>query len=99
MGVENMAKVFYYDYVTIEPRTYFLTASEFGLTYVGLKGDETVSPIFSFYPHRMLVRDPKRLAPYVQQLKEYSTFRLIFQNLEPNFSEEFCKRCNEFLME
>lgn len=36
MGVENMAKFFYYDYVTIEPRTYFLTASEFGLTYVGL---------------------------------------------------------------
>jgi methylated-DNA-[protein]-cysteine S-methyltransferase len=36
MGVENMANVFYYDYVTIEPRTYFLTASEFGLTYVGL---------------------------------------------------------------
>lgn len=68
MGVENMAEFFYYDYVTIEPKTYFLTASEFGLTYVG---DETVSPIFSFYPHRMLVRDPKRLAPYVQQLKEY----------------------------
>lgn len=37
MGVENMAKFFYYDYVTIEPRTYFLTASEYGLTYVGLK--------------------------------------------------------------
>ena len=66
-----MTEVFYYDYVTIEPWTYFLTASEFGLTYVGLKGDETVSPIFSFYPHRMLVRNPKRLAPYVQQLKEY----------------------------
>lgn len=33
MGVENMAKFFYYDYVTIEPRTYFLTASEYGLTY------------------------------------------------------------------
>ncbi|MCP9331093.1 methylated-DNA--[protein]-cysteine S-methyltransferase [Lactobacillus kefiranofaciens subsp. kefirgranum] len=66
-----MAEVFYYDYVTIKPWTYFLTASEFGLTYVGLKGDETVSPIFSFYTHRMLVRDPKKLAPYVQQLKEY----------------------------
>jgi len=43
MGVENMAKIFYYDYVTIEPRTYFLTASEFGLTYVGLN----VSPILT----------------------------------------------------
>ena len=55
-----MTEFFYYDYVTIEPWTYFLTASEAGLTYVGLKGDETVSPIFSFYPHRMLVRDPKK---------------------------------------
>ena len=27
-----MAEVFYYDYVTIKPWTYFLTASEFGLT-------------------------------------------------------------------
>lgn len=71
IGGENMAEVFYYDYVTIAPWTYFLTASNYGLTYVGLKGDETVSPIFSFYPHRMLVRDPKKLAPYTQQLKEY----------------------------
>lgn len=39
-----MAEVFYYDYVTIQPWTYFLTASRFGLTYVGLKGDESVSP-------------------------------------------------------
>lgn len=66
-----MTEFFYYDYVTIEPWTYFLTASEAGLTYVGLKGDETVSPIFSFYPHRMLVRDPKKMAPYIKQLKEY----------------------------
>lgn len=66
-----MTEFFYYDYVTIEPWTYFLTASEFGLTYVGLKGDETVSPIFSFYPHRMLVRNPQKMAPYIQQLKEY----------------------------
>lgn len=66
-----MTEFFYYDYVTIEPWTYFLTASEFGWTYVGLKGDETVSPIFSFYPHRMLVRNPQKMAPYIQQLKEY----------------------------
>lgn len=66
-----MAEVFYYDYVTIQPWTYFLTASRFGLTYVGLKGDESVSPIFSFYPHRMLAHDPEKLTPYVKQLKEY----------------------------
>ncbi|CAM2904758.1 6-O-methylguanine DNA methyltransferase, DNA binding domain protein [Lactobacillus acidophilus ATCC 4796] len=71
MGGENMTDFFYYDYVTIDSWTYFLTASEFGLTYVGLKGDETVSPIFSFYPHRMLIHDPKRLEPYTTQLKEY----------------------------
>ncbi len=71
VGGENMAEVFYYDYVTIKPWTYFLTASRFGLTYVGLKGDKSVSPIFSFYPHRMLVHDPKKLAPYIEQLKEY----------------------------
>lgn len=96
-----MAEVFYYDYVTIQPWTYFLTASRFGLTYVGLKGDESVSPIFSFYPHRMLVHDPEKLAPYVKQLKEYFagtrkefdvqknlTFLLIFRNLVPNFKEK-----------
>lgn len=66
-----MTEVFYYDNTTIGPWTYFLTASKFGLTYVGLKGDETISPIFSFYPHRMLVRDSKKLAPYIKQLKEY----------------------------
>lgn len=74
-----MTEFFYYDYVTIEPWTYFLTASEAGLTYVGLKGDETVSPIFSFYPHRMLVRDPKKMAPYIKQLKEY------FAGIRKNF--------------
>lgn len=66
-----MTEVFYYDYVTIKQSTYFLTASKLGITYVGLKGDESVSPIFSFYPHRILVRDPKKLAPYAKQLKEY----------------------------
>lgn len=74
-----MTEFFYYDYVTIEPWTYFLTASEAGLTYVGLKGDETVSPIFSFYPHRMLVRDPKKMAPHIKQLKEY------FAGIRKNF--------------
>lgn len=62
-----MAEFFYYAYVTIQPWTYFLTVSRFGLTYVGL----SVSPIFSFYPHRMLVHDPEKLAPYVKQQKEY----------------------------
>ena len=65
-----MADIFYYDYVTIAPWTYFLAATTAGLSYVGLEGDEA-SPIFSYYPNRILVHDPKRLEPYTTQLKEY----------------------------
>lgn len=65
-----MADIFYYDYVTIAPWTYFLATTTAGLSYVGLEGDEA-SPIFSYYPNRMLVHDPKRLEPYTTQLKEY----------------------------
>lgn len=65
-----MAEIFYYDDVKIDPWTYTLTMTEDGLAYVGLK-DSEASPIFSYYPNRMLVRDPKRLAPYIQELKEY----------------------------
>ena len=71
LGGENMTQVFYYDYVSIKPRTYFLTATEYGLTYVGLKDDDQTSPIFSFYPHVILVHDPIRLAPYAKELQEY----------------------------
>lgn len=66
-----MAEIFYYDYVTIEPWTYVLAASDDGLTYVGLKDVENGSPVYSFYPNKMLVRNPERLAPYVKELKEY----------------------------
>ena len=48
VGGENMVEVFYYDYVTIKPWTYFLTASRFGLTYVGLKGDKAFLPFLAF---------------------------------------------------
>lgn len=65
-----MADVFYYDNVTVEPYTYFLAMTSQGLSYVGLKDDDA-TPIFSFYPNRMLVHDPERLAPYVKELKEY----------------------------
>ena len=65
-----MADIFYYDYVTIAPWTYFLATTTAGLSYVGLEGDEA-SPIFSYYPNRILVHDPKRLEPYTTQLKEY----------------------------
>lgn len=65
-----MNNIFYFDYVTIKPWTYFLAITDLGLAYVGLKGDES-SPIFSYYPHKMMVRDPQRLAPYIEQMKEY----------------------------
>lgn len=65
-----MNDIFYYDYVTIKPWTYFLAITDLGLAYVGLKGDES-SPIFSYYPHKMMVRDPHRLAPYIEELQEY----------------------------
>lgn len=65
-----MANIFYYDYATIGPRTYFLATTINGLAYVGMKDDQA-TPIYSFYPNTMLVHDPKRLEPYVTQLKEY----------------------------
>lgn len=65
-----MAEIFYYDHVTIQPWTYLLTATDLGLSYVGLKDDQR-APILSFYPGKMLVHDSKRLAPYIQELKEY----------------------------
>lgn len=65
-----MAEIFYYDHVTIQPWTYLLTATDLGLSYVCLKDDQR-APILSFYPGKMLVHDSKRLAPYIQELKEY----------------------------
>lgn len=66
-----MTEVFYYDNVTIGDNTYFLAATNLGLAYVGLKTADNSTPIFGFYPNRMLIHDEKRLAPYVEQLKEY----------------------------
>lgn len=70
LGRGIMADVFYYGCVTISPWTYFLAMSDQGLAYVGMKGDEQAL-IFSYYPNRLLIHDPKRLAPYTKQLKEY----------------------------
>lgn len=65
-----MDNVFYYDFVTIGPLTYFLAATNAGLSYLGLKENAQAS-IFSFYQRRMLIHDPKKLAPYIKELKEY----------------------------
>lgn len=63
--------VYYYDDVTIDPWTYQIAVSDVGLAFVGLKNDVGYSSIYSFYPNKMLVHDPKRVAPYIKQLKEY----------------------------
>jgi O-6-methylguanine DNA methyltransferase len=68
--VQIVAEIFYYDAVTIKPWTYLLAATDLGLYYLGLQNDPS-APLLSFYPGKMLVRDAKRLAPYVQELKEY----------------------------
>lgn len=65
------AKVFYYDFVEIKPWTYELVISNLGLAFVGSKNSNIESSILGFYPNHILVQDSKKLAPYVQQLKEY----------------------------
>ena len=66
-----MDNILYFDYVEIAPWTYMLAATNNGLAYVGVKSEEKNVPVFSYYPNKMLIQDPKRLAPYIQQLKEY----------------------------
>lgn len=63
------AKVFYYDFVEIKPWTYELVISNLGLAFVGSKNSNIESSILGFYPNHILVQDSKKLAPYVQQLK------------------------------
>lgn len=66
-----MTEVFYYNNVQIGDNTYFLAATDLGLAYSGLKTADNSTPIFGFYPNRLLVKDEKRLAPYAEELKEY----------------------------
>lgn len=63
--------IYYYDNVEIKPWTYQLAVSNTGLAFVGLKDDTKYSSIYTFYPNQMMVHDPKRVAPYIKQLKEY----------------------------
>lgn len=65
-----MDEILYYDNVEIAPWTYVLAATRDGLAYVGVENDQGIS-IYSYYPNRMLIRDPERLKPYVKELKEY----------------------------
>lgn len=66
-----MTEVFYYDTTTINDQEYFLAATSLGIAYLGLKSQDNSTPIFGFYPNKMLIHDPKRLEPYVKELKEY----------------------------
>ena len=65
------SNIYYYDNVEIKPWTYQLAVSNTGLAFVGLKDDTKYSSIYTFYPNQMMVHDPKRVAPYIRQLKEY----------------------------
>lgn len=65
------AKVFYYDFVEIKPWIYELVISNLGLAFVGSKNSNIEASILGFYPNHILIQDSKKLAPYVQQLKEY----------------------------
>lgn len=66
-----MTEVFYYDTTTINDQEYFLATTNLGIAYLGLKSQDNSTPIFGFYPNKMLIHDPKRLKPYVKELKEY----------------------------
>lgn len=78
--------IFYYDHVTIPPWAYLLTATDQGLSYVGLK-DDSRAPILSFYPGKMLVHDYQRLAPYIRELKEYFAGKRRHFDLDLDISE------------
>ena len=65
------AKVFYYDFVEIKSWIYELVMSDLGLAFVGTKNSNIEASILGFYPNHILIQDSKKLAPYVQQLKEY----------------------------
>lgn len=65
-----MDSVFYYDSVNIHNRICFLAISNEGLVYVGIN-EPQADPVFNYYPNRMLIHDPKKLAPYTKELKEY----------------------------
>lgn len=91
-----MTEVFYYDTTTINDQEYFLAATSLGIAYLGLKSQDNSTPIFGFYPNKMLIHDPKRLEPYVKELKEYFAGKdenlmcqLIFLNLVLLFKEAF----------
>ena len=66
-----MTEVFYYDTTINNDQEYFLAATSLGIAYLGLKSQDNSTPIFGFYPNKMLIHDPKRLEPYVKELKEY----------------------------
>lgn len=65
------SNIYYYDNIEIKPWTYQIAVSNIGLAFVGLKDDVGYSSIYSFYPNKMMVHDPHKVAPYIKQLQEY----------------------------
>lgn len=66
-----MRDVLYFDNANFLGTETTLVASKQGLVYFGRKSDSLQASVFSLYPNRMMVHDPKRLAPYVKELTEY----------------------------
>lgn len=66
-----MRNVFYYEHAEINQLDYSFVASKEGLVYFNRRDTSLMAPIFSLYPHRMMMHDHQRLAPYIQELKEY----------------------------
>jgi methylated-DNA-[protein]-cysteine S-methyltransferase len=62
---------FFYDYFSYGDLQLRLVASYDGLTFVGVRNEPKSAPIFSFYPHMMMVKNQKMLAPYKKELTEY----------------------------
>lgn len=62
---------FFYDYFSYGDLQLRLVANLAGLTFDGMRNEPRSAPIFSFYPHVMMVRNKKMLAPYVKELTEY----------------------------
>lgn len=64
-------ETFFYDYFSYGDLRLRLVAGYDGLAFVGVRNEPKSAPIFSFYPHMMMIKNTKMLAPYVKELTEY----------------------------
>lgn len=77
---------FFYDYFSYGNLQLRLVADWSGLTFAGMRNEPKSAPIFSFYPHVIMVRNKKMLAPYAQELVEYMEGKRQDFDLNLNYS-------------